>query len=310
MRARHLIGTLALVAALLSIPACDDVEFGGLGRFSRDFHYAYPLQAHGRIEVETFNGSVEISGWDQPTVDISGTKYGPSEEAADALNISIDHTPDAVSVRAVRPADRRGNQGARFVIKIPRGATLERIASTNGSIHTVDGAGPARLRTSNGAIHVASLNGRLDAQTSNGAVDLTDVEGDATVVTSNGHIRAERLRGSLQGTTSNGSIDAALEAAGGPIRLETRNSGIDLRLPDKLSADVHAATSNSHISLHLPPGVNARVSARTSNASISSDFEMKVQGEFGKNHMEGTIGSGGPLIDLSTSNGGIHLLKM
>ena len=309
MRAQFSIGTLALAAALVSIPACD-VEFGDLGRFSRDFHYNYPLQTHGRIAVETFNGSVEISGWDQPMVDISGTKYGPTEEIAEALTISVDHTPDAISVRAVRPADRRGNQGARFVIKIPRDAILERIASANGSIRTVDGAGPARLRTSNGAIHVASLNGRVDAQTTNSAVELTDVNGDATVVTSNGHIHAERLRGSLQGTTSNGGINAVLEAVSGPIRLETRNGSIDLRLPEKFTGDVHATTSNSGISLHLPPDASARVSARTSNASISSDFEMKVQGEFNKNHMEGTIGSGGPFIDLSTTNGGIHLLKM
>ena len=153
MRAQLPVGTLALVAALVSISACD-VEFGDMGRFSRDFHYTFPLQAHGRIAVETFNGSVEISGWDQQTVDISGTKYGPTEETAEALTISVDHTPDSVSVRAVRPADRRGNQGARFVIKIPRDANLERIASANGSIRTIDGAGPARLRTSNGSIHV------------------------------------------------------------------------------------------------------------------------------------------------------------
>jgi DUF4097 and DUF4098 domain-containing protein YvlB len=309
MHAQLPVGTLALVAALLSIPACD-VEFGDNGRFSRDFHYTYPLQAHGRIAVETFNGSIEISGWDQQTVDISGTKYGPTDETVEALTISVDHTPDSVSVRAVRPADRRGNQGARFVIRIPRDANLERIASANGSIRTTDGAGPARLRTSNGAIHVASLNGRLDAQTSNAAVELTDVDGDATVITSNGHIRAERLRGSLQGTTSNGGIDAALETAAGPIRLETSNGGIDLRLPQKFTGDVRASTSNSGISLHLPPDASARVSARTSNSSISSDFEMKVQGEFSKNHMEGTIGGGGPLIDLSTTNAGIHLLKM
>lgn len=309
MRAQLFLGPFAVVAGLLSLSACD-VEFGDMGRFSRDFHYSFPLQAHGRVSVESFDGSVEISGWDQETVDISGTKYGPTQEIADNLAINVDHTADSVSVRAVRPAERRGNMGARFVVKIPRGASLERITSSNGTIRTVDGAGPARLRTSNGSIHVEALRGSLDAQTSNGAVELTDVDGEATVRTSNGHIRAERLRGALQGTTSNGSINADLDAAAGPIRLETNNGGIDLRLPAKFSSDIHATTSNSSISLHLPADANAHVAARTSNSSISSDFEMKVQGEFGKNQMEGTIGAGGPLIDLSTSNGGIHLLKM
>jgi hypothetical protein len=55
--------------------------------------------------------------------------------------------------------------------------------------------------------------------------------------------------------------------------------------------------------------VNARLSAATSNASISSDFEMRMRGEISKHHIEGTLGSGGPLIDLSTSNGQIRILK-
>jgi hypothetical protein len=60
----------------------------------------------------------------------------------------------------------------------------------------------------------------------------------------------------------------------------------------------------------MPYQVNAHVMARTTNSSISSDFEVRMQGEFGKNRLEGTIGNGGPLIDLSTSNGSIRLLKM
>jgi hypothetical protein len=55
--------------------------------------------------------------------------------------------------------------------------------------------------------------------------------------------------------------------------------------------------------------VNARLSAGTSNASISTDFEMRLRGEITKHHIEGAIGNGGPLIDLSTSNGQIRIVK-
>jgi hypothetical protein len=70
------------------------------------------------------------------------------------------------------------------------------------------------------------------------------------------------------------------------------------------------STSNSSITLHMPYQVNAHVMARTTNSSISSDFEIKMQGDFSKNRLEGVLGNGGPLIDLSTSNGSIRLLKM
>jgi DUF4097 and DUF4098 domain-containing protein YvlB len=245
-------------------------------------------------------------------VDISGSKYAATQEAADALKVAIDNSPDSVSIRVTRPSERRGNMGARFVIKIPRAAYLDRIFTSNGAIRTQDGSGPARLHTSNAEIRVQALHGSLDAQTSNGSVELIDVGGDAKAHTSNGHIRIEGLRGSLEASTSNASINARLEQvpAGRPVRLETSNSSVELRVPANFANDIRVSTSNSGITLHMPYQVNAQVVARTTNSSISSDFEVKMQGEFSKNRLEGVIGNGGPLIDLSTSNGSIRLLKM
>src|SRR5208283_1218249 len=113
MRAKLLLPILA--AALLCLAACDFEDLGGFDRYRQDFHYTYPLKSGGRLLVETFNGSVEVSGWDQETVDISGAKYGPTQEAADALKVAIDNSPDSVSIRVTRPWDRYGNMGARFV---------------------------------------------------------------------------------------------------------------------------------------------------------------------------------------------------
>jgi DUF4097 and DUF4098 domain-containing protein YvlB len=300
----------AMAAASLLMVGCDFENFGDAERYQRDFHASYPLKPGGRLSVETFNGSVDISGWDENTVDISGVKYGPTQDLADSLKIDMENTPDAVSIRAVRPSDRRGNLGARFTIRIPRSAILDRISSSNGAIRTMDGAGPARLRTSNGQIRVQNLKGSLDAQTSNGSVELTDIDGDANVRSSNGHIRAERLHGSLEATTSNSSINAHVEESARPVRLDTSNGSVEVTLPPRFSSDIRVGTSNSSITLRMPDEPNARVIAHTSNSSITSDFEIRMLGSFNKNHMEGTLGAGGNLIDLGTSNGSIRLLRM
>jgi len=309
---RSLLFAPIAIAGLLVLSGCDIEDFGSFGRYSKDFHYSYPLKAGGRISIESFNGSVELSPWDQETVDVSGTKYGPTQEAADAVKVDVDNGPDSVSIRVVRPSERRGNWGARFAVKVPRRTVLDMIKTSNGAIRITDGIGPARLRTSNGAIRVQGLTGGVEAQTSNGAVELVDVEGDVTARTSNGRIHADNLKGALQATTSNGGITASLASgvSGRPLRLDTSNGGVDLTLPAKFDNDIRVGTSNGPITLHMPGAVNARVLARTSNSSISSDFEVRMQGEFNKNHMDGAIGTGGPLLDLSTSNGGIRLAKM
>lgn len=299
---------IPVLGASLCLSSCyiDGVGWGE--HFDKDFHSSYPLKPGGRLTVETFNGSVEISGWDQDTVDISGTKYGPSQSEADNLQVNIDATADSVGIRVPRPPLGR-NEGARFVIKIPRNTTLTRVTTSNGSIRTQDGVGPVRLKSSNGSIHVTDFHGNVDAETSNNAIELLNVEGDASVHSSNGHIHADRLAGSLDATTSNGGIQADLARPDRPVRVETSNNSVELTFPAHFSSDVHASTRNGSITLHLPESTNAQVSARTSNASVTTDFSIQTHGEISRNHLDGVIGACGPLIDLSTSNGGIRLLR-
>ncbi|HLK67145.1 MAG TPA: DUF4097 family beta strand repeat-containing protein [Bryobacteraceae bacterium] len=302
---------MALMAGLLSLTACDFADLGGMERFNRDFHYSYDLSASGRVLVETFNGSVEISGWDQNSVDISGTKYGPTQEDADDLKVSVDHTADSVSVHVLRPSDQKNNnRGARLVLKVPRGAFLDRIITSNGAIRTIDGAGPARLKTSNGPIAVAHLKGRLDAETSNGPVELEDVDGDVMAHTSNGMIQVKRLNGTLDATTSNSAIRAEIERSDRPIHLQTSNGPVELTLPEGFDREVRVRTNNSPITVHAPTMLNAHLIAQTSNSSIASDFDLRTQGSISKNHLDATVGNGGGLLDLETSNGPIRLSKM
>jgi DUF4097 and DUF4098 domain-containing protein YvlB len=270
MRTRYLLPVLA--AGLLSLTACDIEELNG-ARFTSDFHQTRPLDTTGKVSVETFNGGIEVSTWDQDSVDIFATRYGPTQQAADDLEIRVDNTSDIVSVRAVRPSIRHGNQGAKFVLRVPRNAVLDRLTTSNGGIRVQHGAGPARLHTSNGSIHVLDLAGSLEAE------------------------------------SSNGSITADLSRDTGPIRTQTSNGSIALTLPANFRDDVRAHTSNGGITVHLPPGMNARISARTSNSRITSDFDLRMQGELGRNHLDAVMGNGGALVDLSTSNGSIHLAR-
>lgn len=305
---------VAMAAAVAFLAACDIEDLGDLGgseRYTEDFQHSFPLRPGGRISVENFNGSIEISSWNENSVEIRGTKYARSIELRDAIKIDISAQPEAIQVRTIRPSGMRGNMGARYYIRVPRKTELERITSTNGSIRVADVEGEARLRTTNGAVRVEDLLGRLDVQTSNGSVEVTGQEGGAVLRTSNGRIRAEDVRGGLNASTSNGSITARLADAdpGRTIRIGTSNGPVDLSL-DGTAGDVRVSTTNGGITVRLPEQINARVVAATTNSSIKSDFEVIAKGELSKKRIEGLIGSGdGPTIDLSTTNGSIRLMR-
>jgi hypothetical protein len=288
MRTKHLFGVSCFALAL---SACDVGAYVDSKRFREDFRYTYDLKPGGGLTVENFNGQVEIYGWDQNKIEINGEKYAATEDALRNIRVEAVPSADSIAVRTIPPAgERRGSFGAWYRIHVPRRTRLERIQTSNGALSVENLEGSARLRTSNGRVQLRRFNGDLEATTSNGRIDISDFTGSAVLRTSNGGIAVEGVRGVLDARTSNGGIQAGVANLdqSRPLRLETSNGGITLR---------------------LPPDINANLRARTSNASIDCDFPLTARGPQSKTHVEGAIGDGGPLIQLDTSNGGIRVLR-
>jgi hypothetical protein len=302
-----------LLAAVGVLCGCYVGDWGDSDALREDFHSTHPLEAGGRVSVESFNGPVEVVGWDQNSVEVNGTKHASFREALEDIKVDVDATPDSIRIRATHH-DGLLHGGVRFSIRVPRKAVLELISSSNGRID-VDGVeGKARLRTSNGGIRVQRLKGDLQAETSNGTIETVDLSGNANLRTSNGSVRGDASGGSFEATTSNGRIEVRLtDPANGPVRLRSSNGHIELSLDAKALPDVRATTSNSSILLRLPMSANARVRAYTSHSPISSDFDdlhADRQHRRTRSELEGTIGHGGPLMDLETSNGSIKIEKL
>jgi len=282
-------------------------------RYHEDFHYSYPQTAGGRLNVENFNGSIEVTGWDQNTVDVSGTKYASSQDLLQAVKIEVSSAGNAVQVKTVRPTPRWGNTGAKYTIHVPRRTMLENIASSNGSVHVEDVEGDAHVATSNGSVHVTRLHGNVDAHSSNGSVEVNDVNGRMSFRTSNGSVHAENAHGAFEAETSNGGVHVHLadSDAGQPIRVSTSNGPIELQMDSPRASEVVARTSNGSVTVRMPDGANAAVHASTSShGSVRSDFPILTQGLLSRSHIDGTIGSGGSKLELTTSNGNIRLLKI
>jgi hypothetical protein len=305
--------TLLFVAAfVVALAGCDLEELGSSNAYKEDFHFAYDFQPGGTLSVETMNGEIDVRSWNENRIDIAGTKSAATEELLKQVTIDIVRSGNSVRIRTIRPSDRRGNLGARYVIKVPAKTELERLVTSNGAVHVEGIDGRARINTSNAGVRAFRLHGDLDATTSNGGVEVMDLTGGAVIRTSNGGVKIDSVRGYLEAVTTNGPITARLENsdASRPVKLESSNGPITLEVDQPKTADIHASTSNAPITLKLPAAASAKVQASTSNGGIQTDFDVAAKGTMSKNRLEGTIGSGGPLLMLSTSNGPIRIQKM
>ena len=128
------------------------------------------------------------------------------------------------------------------------------------------------VRTHNGGISVEGVQGRIDVEALNGGVSLRDVQGE------------------VRGGTTNGGVTLALDGdrwVGQGVDLETTNGGVTIVVPERYSARLETATVNG--------GMNV-------------DFPITVQGMVGR-RLSTTLGSGGSLIRVRTTNGGVTLRR-
>ena len=118
---------------------------------------------------------------------------------------------------------------------------------------------------------------------------------------SNGEISAAGLDGDFQATTTNGTI-AATEV-GGAAQLASTNGTIRLDLVRVADAGVTCETTNGTITVALPRDGAARISARVTNGGISTgDLPLQVTDQ-SRQRLEATLGKGGPVVRLETTNG-------
>jgi hypothetical protein len=123
--------------------------------------------------------------------------------------------------------------------------------------------------------------------------------------TVNGDVAADGLAGPVEAYTVNGSIEVATTGA---VSAATVNGSIRVEM-GALEDDVEFSTVNGGITLALAGPVDADLHAATMNGSIESDFPVTIRGSLGRHSLSGTLGKGGPRIDLESVNGSVRLRR-
>jgi hypothetical protein len=130
----------------------------------------------------------------------------------------------------------------------------------------------AELEVLNGPLSVTGVTGRMRLEARNGPISLQDIGGDVVARAQNGPLSVV-----LSGTQWDGA-------------------GLD------------AETVNGPVTLTVPANFNAQLETGSANGPFTSDvpITMTISGRIGR-RFTGTLGQGGPLIRVMTSNGPVRI---
>jgi DUF4097 and DUF4098 domain-containing protein YvlB len=156
-----------------------------------------------------------------------------------------------------------------------------------GTTHLERIRGAVKFHTSRTDFQLARLDGEIEISP-NSDLSASQVLGPVSLITRNRNISLEKITGDLTVTNRNGSIDLISAPPLGNVTIENRSGSVNLTVPE------HA---------------NFVVQAATTNGDIENDYSLPTEENHSHKSFGGTVGTGGSLIRINTSEGDIALKK-
>jgi DUF4097 and DUF4098 domain-containing protein YvlB len=159
-----------------------------------------------------------------------------------------------------------------------------------GTTHFERIRGPIKFHTSRTDLQLARLDGEIEIS-NNADFTASDAVGPLILTTGNRNITLDRIGGDVTVTNRNGSVDLTNAPPLSNVTIENRNGSVNVSVPEQ-----------STFAYQLD----------ATNGSIESDFSQiksSDDDDAHKNTVNGTIGNGGPMIRISTSQGDVSLKK-
>ena len=185
--------------------------------------------------------------------------------------------------------------------------------TSGGSIKVSDSKEHIRLSTSGGSLEAQNCSGDIELRTSGGSVSLSNLEGTIVAGTSGGSLRFRDIKGNLHATTSGGSVQGdnvegvlKTSTSGGSMRLnqiagdlEASNTGGSMQVIMSSVKNYVSLRNSGSVSLSLP---DRGYELNLSGGSVSlGTYLRNFSGQVGTRRVEGSLGDGGPRIEVRSS---------
>jgi len=123
----------------------------------------------------------------------------------------------------------------------------------------------------------------------------------------NGTVQAGEITGTVGLNGINGTV--RVEGAGSATSISGVNGRVTVGLARLGENGLKVSGINGGVELAFAGQINAQIDVHGVNGGVNSEFPMTVVGEMKRGELKGTIGSGGPRIEVSGINGGVALKR-
>ncbi|MDP2321941.1 MAG: DUF4097 family beta strand repeat-containing protein [Acidobacteriota bacterium] len=306
--ARSLPVTGAFLLASTLLAGCE-VNLNTEGLSARETK-SFKVTGLPQIDLDTWDGAIEIHSWDKPEVEVEIEKRAMEQSLIDQIKVEATQQGDTIVVKVTGPSRARFS-GVTIGVNISPTARL-RVA--------VPRASNLVARSGDGSIRAEALDGKIVLNTADGSVTATRLSGDIQVRSGDGSIRLDKVTGTFDLETDDGSI--GFEGQPSVLRLKTGDGSVRVKIdPDTVMTDNwDLTTGDGSVTLTLPSAFNAELDAETSDGSVRASHpllddgrDQRREGEGGDERRErrrilrAKMGDGGKTLRIRTGDGTIRI---
>lgn len=298
MRPNQLSVAAGVLVASFALSACvvrvDSEQF--VAREEKRF----TVKGAPRVELDTYDGSIEIRSWDRDEVLVEIEKRAATKELAEAIQVKADQDGNRIRVQALEPGSTDKVFG--MMVNTARYARL---------VATVPGKCTLVARTGDGSISIERVAGEVELHTGDGSVRAYRIDGGLLVDTGDGSVKLEDVNGSIDVRTGDGSVTVEGQLAG--VRVRTGDGSVTVRA--KPASQVRDSwsleTDDGTVALYVPDGFSASLDAEAQSGVVRTDsaFGFPDREEASRHVLKASLGAGGPAIRLRSGDGSISIRR-
>ena len=262
------------------------------------------------IDVDTFDGAIEIHSWDKPEVEIEIEKRAMEQSLIDQIKVEANQQGDKIVLKVTGPS-RTEFGGVTIGVHISPTARLRVVVPRASNIVA---------RSGDGSIRAEAVDGKIVLNTADGSVTATSLSGEIQVRSGDGSIRLDKVTGKLDLETDDGSI--GFEGKPTVLHLKTGDGSVRAQIDvDTVMADNwDVTTGDGSVTLTLPSVFSAELDAETSDGVVRSSHpllddpnEERRSGEDSDERrerrriMRSRMGDGGKTLRVRTGDGTIRI---
>lgn len=285
--------TIALLGILTAVAGTAALAQKNL--ITEPFAETYAMSQGGTVGLKNICGDVRFQSWDRDAVMVEAIKSAFSRRELAEARIVIEQNSRGIDIKTEYPNsyqsfscakrdddggwNRRGDRerlmaaSIDYIVTVPRQVRIDQVELVNGNAMLVDMDGDFRVST---------VNGKIEAEDLSGLLKLSSV---------NGKVVGRRLGGDLKLSTVNGTVEMTFD---------------DMSRIEEATLD----TVNGTVLARMPSNPSAELRADTVHGDIDNDFGLEVEkGRYVGSRMRARMGVGGPVIRMSSVNGGIRIVS-